>query len=103
MTFVDELVRDFANGISSVDATHPVAVNQRSGTAFQPGIGPHTEANTVKLVMAHLAERAPTIYGHYALSVSYADGSRQSCDLCFGGEGRWDWAVEVKMLRLMGD
>lgn len=53
------LVTDFAEGVAAVDATSPVAVNQRSGAAFQPGIGPHTEALTVKLVMLRLATSHP--------------------------------------------
>jgi hypothetical protein len=35
--------------------------------------------------------------------VSYGDGTRQACDLCLGTASSWSWAIEVKMLRLMGD
>ena len=70
---------------------------------FQPGIGPHTEPETIKRVMAHLADADPQHYGSYELGVPYADGTRQACDVCLGAPGSWDWAVEVKMLRLMGD
>jgi hypothetical protein len=28
---------------------------------------------------------------------------RQKCDLCIGVPPSWEWAVEIKMLRLMGD
>ena len=34
--------------------------------------------------------------------ISYP-GSRQKCDLCIGVSPDWDWSVEIKMLRLMGD
>jgi hypothetical protein len=98
-----DLVEDWAKGIERVDATGPVALNQRSGTAFQPGIGPHTEANTVRLVMADLADLAPDRYAKHRMGVPYDDGSRQSCDLCLPDAAPWRWAIEVKMLRLMGD
>ena len=68
---LDELVRDFATAISRVDAVRPVAVNQRSGVAFQPGIGPHTEANTIKLVMPDMASTNVSRYGDYQLGVPY--------------------------------
>lgn len=98
-----ELVRDFAVGIQAVDSLAPIASSSRTGVSYQPGIGPHTEAQTIKLVMAHLADTDPERYGSYRLGVSYADGTRQACDLCLGSPGTWEWAAEVKMLRLMGD
>src|SRR5262249_32309420 len=36
------------------------------------------------------------------VGVAYPVG-RQKCDLCIGSSPNWEWAVEVKMLRLMGD
>jgi hypothetical protein len=98
-----DLVRDFAVGILAVDSLAPIASNSRTGASFQPGIGPHTEAQTVKLVMAHLADTDPQRYDPYRLGVPYADGTRQACDVCLGAPSSWDWAVEIKMLRLMGD
>ena len=35
-------------------------------------------------------------------NISYPNG-RQKCDLCVGTPLTWEWAVEIKMLRLMGD
>ena len=97
------LVTDFARAVQVVDSLAPVAVSSRSGASYQPGIGPHTEAQTVKLVMAHLAEADPLRYGSCRLGVPYGDGARQACDVCLGGPAAEDWAIEVKMLRLMGD
>ena len=94
---------DFARGIQAVDSLAPVASNSRTGASYRPGIGPHTEAQTIKLVMAHLAEADPPCYSSYRLGVPYADGTRQACDVCLGGPAAWEWAIEVKMLRLMGD
>ena len=97
------IAADFARAIEAVDSRSPVAVNARTGAPFQPGIGPHTEAQTVKLVMTYLAADDPQKYGSFRLGVPYGDGTRQSCDLWLAGREDGDWAVEVKMLRLMGD
>jgi hypothetical protein len=98
-----DLVMDFARGVQAVDSLAPVASSSRTGVSYQPGIGPHTEAQTIKLVMAHLARADPQCYASYQLGVPYADGTRQACDVCLGSPEPWDWAIEVKMLRLMGD
>lgn len=98
-----EIVADFARTLQLVDSLAPVAVSSRTGASCQPGIGPHTEARTVKLVMAHLAAAEPSRYGSYRLGVPYGDGTRQACDVVLGDLTPGDWAVEVKMLRLMGD
>jgi hypothetical protein len=98
-----DLVMDFARGIQTADSMAPVASNSRTGASYQPGIGPHTEAQTIRLVMAQLADADPPRYASYKLGVPYADGTRQACDLCLDGPGPWGWAIEVKMLRLMGD
>jgi hypothetical protein len=96
-------VTDFAQGIQAADSLAPVASSSRTGASYRPGIGPHTETQTIKLVMAHLAGAAPRRYASYRLGVPYADGTRQACDVCLGGPAPWEWAIEVKMLRLMGD
>lgn len=36
------------------------------------------------------------------MNISFPNG-RQKCDLCVGASSSWDWAIEIKMLRLMGD
>lgn len=98
-----ELVEDFATAIESVDARRPQAVNQRSKVPYQPGIGPHTEAGTVALVMGELATTNPHMYASHALGVPYPGASRQKCDLCLGTSPSWQWAIEVKMIRMLGD
>ncbi len=42
-------------------------------------------------------------YASYRLGGQYGDGTRQACDVCLGGQEPWEWAIEVKMLRLIGD
>ena len=51
------LARDFAAGLMLADARNP-----RWG-AYQPGIGPHTEVQTVALVLAELRRDDPALYG----------------------------------------
>jgi hypothetical protein len=92
-----DLVADFARAMQSVDATEPVQA------PFRPGIGPLLEKRTVELVMAHLAEADPQRYASHQLEVPYGDGTRQKCDICLGGPEPWEWAIEAKMLRLLGD
>jgi len=60
---LDDLVGDFARGLELADARRPVALNQRSKKPFRPGIGPHTEARTIDLVMAELASLHGDRYG----------------------------------------
>jgi hypothetical protein len=91
------LARDFAAGLMLADARNP-----RWG-AYQPGIGPHTEVQTVALVLAELRREHPALYGSVPTGVRYPNSLRQKCDLLISPSGGRSWAVEVKMLRLMGD
>ena len=65
--------------------------------------GPHTESATVDLVLAEMKESWPAPYSQVVREVSYPGVARQKCDLCIGAEPAWDWCIEVKMLRMMGD
>jgi hypothetical protein len=103
LLFLKTFVTDFADGIRLADGRRPQAGNSRSKTLFKPGIGPHSEAQTVALVMRELSARWPERYQRYKLNVPYPNNPRQKCDLCIGNDPGWDWAVEVKMLRLLGD
>ena len=95
---------DFAAGIRQANARRPVAVNARSKEPFQPGIGPHSEAQTIELIMSELAALKPSTYANQVdLAVPYPEASRQKCDLCLGQAPSWDWGIEVKMLRILGD
>lgn len=101
---IQSFVTDFANGLQLADAQKPVAVGIRSRKAYQPGIGPHTETKTVELVVAQLANLRNSSYaGQLALQVPYPNDSRSRCDICIGRSPAFDWALEVKMLRIMGD
>jgi hypothetical protein len=102
MIELGRLVEDFADAIQRADGRRPQAVGSRTGRVYQPGIGPHTEGQTIRLVAAALV----TLDGAYAAStfdVPYPNTSRQRCDWCLGSPPSWDWAIEAKMLRLFGD
>jgi hypothetical protein len=91
------LARDFAEGMMLADARAP------TWGAYRPGLGPHPEVQTVALVMAELARVHPARYGAVQTGVPYPNVPRQKCDIVISsGEGR-SWAIEVKMLRFMGD
>lgn len=98
-----DLVHDIAASIKRIDERRPQAANARTGAIYQPGIGPHPETQAVNLVVAELAKLASARYSERLhVAVSYPVG-RQKCDLCIGNPPAWNWAVEIKMLRLMGD
>jgi hypothetical protein len=99
-----EIVIEFAAGIKQVDSRRPIAVNARSKEPYQPGIGPHPESQTVDLVLNEIRDLYPDKYSNkISIGVSYPDAPRQKCDFCIGVDPEWDWAIEVKMLRILGD
>jgi hypothetical protein len=100
---MDVIVADFAKAIERVDGRRPIAVNQRSKEPFGPGIGPHTESAAVTLVMNELNAEQPNRYPSFETGVSYPAMKRQKCDLCLGTAPSWDWAIEIKLLRFLGD
>ena len=97
-----ELAWEFAAALRAVDAKEPIAKNIRSKVSFRPGIGPHSESVALSLILGELVSRSPEKYRAHSTSVPYP-GKRQKCDVCFGISPNWDWAIEVKLLRLSGD
>jgi hypothetical protein len=101
---LDQIVHDFAVGLKTADQKRPQARNVRSQETYTPGIGPHSEAKTTKLVAAELEILPGAHYaGRITVEVPYAGATRNKCDLCLGVNPAWEWAIEVKMLRLVGD
>src|SRR5262245_38424667 len=97
------IVADIGAAIKQIDARKPQAANVRSGAFYQPGIGPHPETQAVALIVADLRQAHPDRYAaRLATAVRYPQ-SKQTCDLCIGKAPDWEWAIEIKMLRLMGD
>ncbi len=98
-----ELIDDIATAIKRIDQARPQAANVRTGALYQPGIGPHPETQAVRLIVSELARLSPSRYeARLQVGVPHPAG-RQTCDLCIGAGPAWEWAVEIKMLRLMGD
>ncbi len=99
-----QIVEDFAKGIKKSDGLKPIAINIRSKKPFRPGIGPHSEKQTITLVKEQLEEINPKIYERFCgEGIPYPFDSKKQCDICFGYEPDWEWAIEVKMLRFLGD
>lgn len=93
---LDEITKSLALGIQIADERRPTAANARSGVLYRPGIGPHTESQTTQMAIA----AAPSFH-EYHFEVPYPLVPRAKCDLCLGEP--IEWAIEIKMLRLMGD
>jgi hypothetical protein len=100
---LSQLIDDISVCIKRIDARRPQAANVRTGAVYQPGIGPHPETQAVALIVTELQQFDKARYGGLVqTNISYPQG-RQKCDLCFGTSPSWEWAIEIKMLRLMGD
>lgn len=98
------LVNDFAQCLMVVDSQQPQATSIRSKETYAPGIGAFPEAQAVALVAKALAKTRPTQYlDRLALNVGYPTAPRQRCDLCIGTPENWDWVIEIKMLRFLGN
>jgi hypothetical protein len=96
-----QFVADLAGGLLAADSKSPQA---RGRTAtYRPGIGPFSEAAAIKLIMAELAQLWPDRYRLHQVNVAYSESTRQRCDLCLGRPATGTLAVEMKLLRLLGD
>ena len=101
---LEQFVSDFAGAMKAIDARMLQAQNIRSKEFFRPGIGPHSEAKTVEMVANELQQAQPNLYhDRIGVGVPYPELPRQKCDLCLGPPNDWVWAIEVKMLRFLGD
>ena len=104
MLELEQLVTDFAKCVELVDAKQPQAKNARTNELYRPGFGPHPESQAVDLVANALQMVNPTLYKKRThTGIPYPGNLRQKCDLCIGEKPAWDWSVEVKMLRFIGD
>src|SRR5690348_9215926 len=101
-SMLDRLVQDFANAVISVDAGRPVATNKRSGIAFEPGLGPHSETETLTLVLNAAQRACPCWYLQVSMSVPYPTNPRQKCDARIRTPDGLLF-LEAKLLRLKGD
>jgi hypothetical protein len=99
MPSLDVLVAALADAFRTADARRPQDTS-RSGRAYQPGLGPHSENAAMALTLAELdLERLGlTDAGQFA---PYPNAPRQKCDVWFGLP--LEWVVEAKMARFRGD
>jgi len=96
------LVSELARAAERVDSRRPVARNQRSGAAFEAGLGPHSESATFQLVANDMQAAAPSWCLRVDSSIPYPNAPRQKCDLrIHTAEGAI--LIEAKLLRLKGD
>lgn len=95
---LDQIVSDFAAAMFAVDRRRPVFVT-RTGRAYQPGIGPHSEEKTVELVLQEMRSAFPDRYAKCGQGLAYPS-SRQKCDLWIGDP--LQWVIEVRMARFFG-
>ena len=90
---LNRFVSAFAKGMELADAEKPIA------RKYFPGIGPHEEDKTVKMVLRKITSLE--LMGgafEFKLQVSYPDGSKKRCDLQLQ-HGGTPLYVEVKMMR----
>lgn len=99
MVELGQFVDGLARGIEASDSRSPVAVGQRSGRVFRPGIGPHSESETITLALSEASVGLEL--SRLEREVPYPAISRSRCDIVIDGSA--GWAIEVKLLRLLGD
>ena len=99
MTLTLQAITDaVAIGFRAADSRSPQHIS-RTGRAYQPGIGPHSENAAMALVLAELSALLPeTACGQF---LPYPNAPRQKCDIWLGSPV--EWAIEVKMARFRGD
>ncbi|HEY2860046.1 MAG TPA: hypothetical protein VGJ21_16620 [Terracidiphilus sp.] len=95
MTQLQEIVRDFAAAFKAVDASGPRG--RSKSREYEPGIGPLTENEAVRLATEWLKRMKPDTYA--SGGPKPYPNSRQLCDLLIPGE----WAIEFKLIRPFGD
>ena len=101
MKLLDNFVAAFAKGMELADAKRPQAESQRTPRQYQPGLGPHTENNTVGLVLDEIQNNGLMDFVQERF-VKYPSNPRTRCDL-FIRSGTASLYIEVKMMRLLGD
>ncbi len=102
MIDLQSLADDFAAALAAADARRPVAINQRTKQPFQPGIGPHSEAQAVRLAVTEMQTAHPRRYRDVNFDVPYPDKPRQKCDVSITDDGTTLF-IEFKLLRILGD
>lgn len=95
--FLEQFVGDFARGIEAADAKRPQATSQRSKRPYQPGIGPHTETQTLELVLRELYALSPEQYAKVLTAVPYL---ASPCLPSHLRASRWAFETSAGVIRL---
>lgn len=97
---LEQIVRDFALAIETVDNRRPQASSRRTAARhYQPGIGPFAEDDAVSMAVTQMRADHGGVYLS-AAERRYPSGN-QTCDLALG-DGP-EWAIEVKLARVGRD
>lgn len=86
---MEQIVASFAHGMKVADGL------RLHFKRYKPGIGPHSERETVRLALAHCGEPA---LERARVEVPYPGAPRLRCDTATD-----TWAIEVKCLRMKRD
>jgi hypothetical protein len=94
MITLPDIVKEFAQGLKKADSQQPKPKYRN----YEEGIGPFPEPKAIALIIQQLPFNVQT-------NVVYPDpGIRQKCDICIvSNANHYDWAIEVKLLRFLGD
>jgi len=97
MVSLPDIVQKFAESLKHVDSQRPKYKN------YQEGIGPFPEHKAIALIIQEVSHKQLPL--SVKTNVVYpGPGSRQKCDICiFANANHYDWAIEVKLLRFLGD
>lgn len=97
--YLKRFLEEFSNSIVIADNKHPQKISSKTGRTYLHGIGPHTEDETVDLI---IKEFPKSWDGMIERSIPYPKNKRSKCDLCIiSSEGKL--FIEMKMMRLFGD
>jgi len=94
---LSRFVADFVCALERTDARRP------QSKEYLPGIGPFDEPQAVRLIFADLAALNPEVYdpATWSLEAPYPGDASQRLDIRLGPSTTPDWAIEVKMMRLL--
>jgi len=126
MVSLPDIVKAFAQGLKNADSRKPKYEKYQAGFAeslkhvdnppvdnsqrpkcknYQAGIGPFPEPKAIALIIQELSHMQELSHIKVEQDVFYPDPeTRQKCDICiFSNSNHFDWAIEVKLLRFLGD
>lgn len=95
---LQQFVKHFVKGLIDADRQGPIPRLSRTNRQYGAGIGSHNENDIVRLA---LERAAPYLGNERAHTHVRYPGTRKKCDIFL--QGPTSWAIEVKLLRRLGD